>query len=124
VKVVCKNRCAKHERSDCEQIPRSGIDYAIFDRDDINKQQRSIAVIATIFIGSWSDESICSTSALFNPAARDFASRVLFFQRAGSEDINTAVEEVPAVMVGDALLAITAKSGRVSAYNGPSSTLT
>ena len=27
-------------------------------------------------------------------------------------------------MVGDALLALMAKSGRVSAYNGPSSTLT
>ena len=33
-------------------------------------------------------------------------------------------EEVTAVMVGDALLALMAKSGRVSAYNGPSSTLT
>jgi hypothetical protein len=26
-------------------------------RDDINKQQRSFAVIATIFIGNWSDET-------------------------------------------------------------------
>ena len=71
-----KNKCAKQERSDCEQIPRSGIDYAIFGRDDIKKQQRSFAVIATIFVGSWSNEIICLSRALFNPAARDFASRV------------------------------------------------
>ena len=46
-----------------------------------------------------------------------------FLQQFRSEDI-TAVEEVIAVMVGDALLAVMAKNGRVSAYNGPSSTLT
>ena len=34
------------------------------------------------------------------------------------------LEEVTAAMVGDALLALMAKSGGVSAYNGPSSTLT
>ena len=47
--------------------------------DDINKWQRSFAVIVTIFIDSCQMEIICSSRALFNPASRDFASRVLKF---------------------------------------------
>ena len=61
-----------------------------------------------------------SSSALFNLAARDFASRDSIL----STYWQFRSEEVTAVMVGDALLALMAKSGRVSAYNGPSSTLT
>ena len=53
-------------------------------------------------------EIICSSSALFNPASRDFASRGLVF----SKPWRFRSEEVTAAMVGDALLAVMAKSGR------------
>ena len=77
--------------------------------DDVNKRQRSFAIIATIFIGSWSEENHSFDSALFNLAARDFASRGSIF----SKPWQFGSEEVTAVMVGDALLAMTAKSNRV-----------
>jgi hypothetical protein len=51
VKVIYgRNGCAKQERSDCEQIPRSGIDHGVIRVVmDVNKRQRSFAIIATIF---------------------------------------------------------------------------
>ena len=66
-------------------------------RDDIHRQ----------FYGQM--KIICSSRALFNLAARDFASRGSIF----STYWQFRSEEVTAVMVGDALLALMAKSGRV-----------
>jgi hypothetical protein len=44
---------AKRLRADPRE---AGLTMRYLGSDDINKQQRSFAVIATIFIGSWSDE--------------------------------------------------------------------
>ena len=63
--------------------------------------------------------SIISSGGVL-PAFADFASRIQWSRQIE----NYCSEEVIAVIVGDALLALVAKSGRVSAYNGPSSTLT
>ena len=55
---------------------------------------------------------ICSSSAGFNPASRDFATRVLFFQQLVRKK-SLPLKNLLAVMVGDALLAVMAKSNRV-----------
>ena len=93
--------------------------------DDVNKRQCSFAIIATIFIGSLrSDENHFSSSALFNLAARDFASRGLIF----STYWQFRSEEVTAV--GHCrhgrrrTFGLDGQKWSSSAYNGPSSTLT
>ena len=65
-------------------------------------------------------EIICSSSALFNPASRDFASRDLGFSKLWQ----FRSEEVTAVMVGERTFGLGGQKWSSSAYNGPSSTLT
>ena len=90
--------------------------------DDVNKRQCSFAIIATIFISSfnWRDEKSSFQVGHGSISLREISLREIWlFSKLGQ----FRSEEVTAVMVGDALLALMAKSGR-AAYNGPSSTLT
>jgi hypothetical protein len=65
---------------------------------------------------------ICSSGASFNPAARDFASRVLVFSTIGSEEV-AAVEELTCRHGRRRTFGRDGQEWSMSAYNGPSSTL-
>ena len=81
--------------------------------DDVNKRRCSFAIIATIFISSFNCQRlkiIISSRALFNLAGEISLREDLIFSTGIG---NSASEEVTAVMVGDALLAVMAKSDRV-----------
>ena len=53
----------------------AGLTMRYLGRDDINKRQRSFAVIATIFIGSWSDENSFVQVARYSISLREISLR-------------------------------------------------